>query len=607
MDLKKQLDNLPRASGVYLMKNKAGEIIYVGKAKSLRKRVRSYFQKSRNHSFKTEALVKRIADIDYIITDSEVEALILEATMIKKHNPKFNIRLKDDKTYPYIKITTNEDYPRVFKTRIVKKDGARYFGPYTDVNAVHKTLKLLRDLFPLRDCKKNISRKEKKDRACLNYHIEKCLGPCVNNVDVEEYRSMVDEVCLFLKGKQQDLIEELKEEMEQAADRQEFEQAAELRDQIKAIKKVTENQKVVSSDFADQDVIATSHQDDLACVQVMAVRNGRLVGEEDFIMEGTSPEAIDETLTAFLKQYYMNTNYIPQEILLEIEIEDKEIMEDWLNEKRGSRVYLKTPQRGAKHQLINMAQRNAKYNLKDYLIKSEYKSRKPLKAVKELQTYLDLEEPPVRIEGFDISNIQGTDPVASLVVFENGTAQKGDYRRFKIKTVEGPDDFAMMQEVVNRRYSRLLKEDKKLPDLILIDGGKGQLNAVLEVLHKLSIDNQPVIGLAKKEEEVFVEGESEPVILPGDSEALYLLQRVRDEAHRFAVNYHRKLRSRRVTHSMLDDIPDIGQKRRERLLQYFGSLDKIRKASVEELSEVKGISERIATTVYNYLREHTRP
>ncbi|MBM7624167.1 excinuclease ABC subunit UvrC [Sporohalobacter salinus] len=607
MDIEKQLDNLPDASGVYLMKNKAGEVIYVGKAKSLRKRVRSYFQKSRNHSFKTKALVKRIDDIDYIITDSEVEALILEATMIKKHNPKFNIRLKDDKTYPYIKVTTNEDYPRVFKTRIVKKDGAKYFGPYTDVNAVHKTLKLLRDLFPLRDCKKDISQKEKKDRACLNYHIEKCLGPCVNNVDLDKYKTMVDEICLFLKGKQQDLIEELKEEMEQAADKQEFERAAELRDQIEAIKKITEKQKVVSSDFADQDVIATSHQDDLACVQVMVVRNGRLVGEEDFIMEGTSVEAINETLIAFLKQYYMNANYIPKEVLLEIEIEDKEIIEDWLNDKRGSRVYLRAPQRGAKNQLINMAQRNAKYNLKDYLIKSDYQKRKPLKAVKELQTYLDLSQPPIRIEGFDISNIQGTDPVASLVVFENGSSKKGDYRRFKIKTVEGPDDFAMMKEVIKRRYSRLLEEDRKLPDLILIDGGKGQLNAALEVLDELGINDQAIIGLAKKKEEVFVEGKSDPIILPRDSEALYLLQRVRDEAHRFAVNYHRKLRSRRVTHSMLDDIPGIGQKRRERLLQYFGSLDKIRKASVEELSEVRGISEGIATTVYNYLREHTRP
>ena len=607
MKLQTQLDNLPKDPGIYLMKNKSGQIIYVGKAKSLRKRVRSYFQKSRNHSFKTQALVKRIADLDYVVTDSEVEALILEATMIKKHNPKFNIRLKDDKTYPYIKVTTNEDYPRVYMTRIVRKDGAKYFGPYTNVSAVHKTLKLLRDLFPLRDCKKSISQNKKEERACLNYHIEKCLGPCVEDIDVTKYNKMIKEIILFLKGKQQDLIKQLENEMQEAANRREFERAAELRDQMQAIKDITKKQKVVSPDFEDQDIIATAHEDSLACVQVMVVRNGRLVGQEDFIMEGTSVEAIDETLTAFLKQYYMNINYIPKEILLEIEIEDKEIIEDWLNEKRGSRVYLKNPQRGAKRELVNMAQRNAKYNLKDYLIKSDYQSRKPLKGVKELQTYLDLDKPPIRIEGFDISNIQGTDPVASLVVFENGRPKKSDYRRFKIKTVEGPNDFAMMQEVVERRYSRIINEGKEMPDLILIDGGKGQLNAALEILDDLGVGDQPIFGLAKREEEVFVKGEPEPIILPRDGESLYLIQRVRDEAHRFAVSYHRKLRSRRITHSMLDDISGVGKKRRESLLKHFGSLDKIRSASIDELSEVHGISEKIATTIYNYLQERTRP
>ncbi|WP_078809300.1 excinuclease ABC subunit UvrC [Selenihalanaerobacter shriftii] len=607
MKLEQQLDNLPNSPGVYLMQNKSGQVIYVGKAKSLRKRVRSYFQKSRNHSLKTKALVKRISDLDYILTDSEVEALILEATMIKKYNPKFNIRLKDDKTYPYIKITTNEDYPRVFMTRIVKKDGAKYFGPYTNVNAVRKTLKLLRDLFPLRNCKKKLTEQKKEERACLNYHIEKCLGPCIEEIPSNEYQNMVKEVQLFLEGKQQDLIKELEGQMQEVAEKRDFEIAAELRDQITAIKKITKKQKMVSPNFEDQDVIATAHEDDLACVQIMVVRNGRLVGEEDFIMEGTSIEAIDETLTAFLKQYYMNTNYIPKEILLEIEIEDKEIIEDWLNEKRGSRVHLKTPQRGAKKELVNMAQRNAKYNLKDYLIKSDYQSRKPLKGVSQLQTYLDLDKPPIRVEGFDISNIQGTDPVASLVVFENGRPKKSDYRRFKIKTVEGPNDFAMMEEVVQRRYSRLVNEGQQMPDLILIDGGKGQLNFALKILDNLGVADQPIFGLAKREEEVFVKDRQNPIILPRDSEALYLIQRIRDEAHRFAVNYHRKLRSRRVTHSMLDDIPGIGEKRRKSLLKYFGSLDKIRKASIEELGEVHGISQKMATTIYNYLKEHTRP
>ncbi|MCK8824080.1 excinuclease ABC subunit UvrC [Fuchsiella alkaliacetigena] len=607
MNLKRELANLPTEPGVYLMKNKAGQVIYVGKAKSLRKRVRSYFQKSRQHSFKTKALVKRIADFDYLVTDSEVEALILEANLIKKHNPKFNIRLKDDKSYPYLKITAQEDYPRVFMTRTVKKDGAKYFGPYTDVRAVNKTLKLIQDLFPLRDCKKKITKESREDRPCLNYHIENCLGPCVKSLNLEQYRQLIEEIILFLEGQHNDLIKQLKQRMKAKAKERDFEEAAELRDQIEAIKKLTEQQKVVSPDFANQDIIATAVKEDLACVEVLIIRNGRLMGEEDFIMEGTSTAELAETLTAFLKQYYMNADYIPQEVVVEQEIKEQEVIEDWLNEKRGSRVYLRIPQRGVKRQLVNMAQRNAKYNLKDYLLKSDYQQRKPIKAVQELRTYLDLDKVPLRIEGFDVSNTQGSQAVASLVVFENGTAKKSDYRRFKIKTVSGPDDYAMLQEVVQRRYSRLLAEDEDFPDLILIDGGKGQLNAVRKILRKLGKAEQTVISLAKREEEVFIPGEKEPLVLPKNSEALYLLQRVRDEAHRFALNYHRRLRSRRVTQSMLDDIPGIGQKRREALLQHFGSLDKIRKAGLEELSEVTGISDKLATAVYNYLQEHTRP
>ncbi|MGM0470933.1 MAG: excinuclease ABC subunit UvrC [Bacillota bacterium] len=607
MNLKEQVDNLPQTAGVYLMKNKSGEIIYVGKAKSLRKRVRSYFQQSRQHSFKTTVLVDKIAELDYIITDSEVEALILEATMIKKHNPKFNIRLKDDKSYPYIKVTLNESYPRVFKTRIVKEDGAKYYGPYPDVKAVHQILKLVHDLFPLRDCKQQLSSDTSTERACLNYHIEKCLGPCVNQVSRERYQAMIDEVCLFLEGKQTDLVAQLREGMEAAAAERNFERAAELRDQIEAIEKIIQDQQVVSAELDNQDLIATAHQDNLACVQVMVVRNGRLVGEEDFIMEGTAEEEIDETLSAFLKQYYMNTDYIPQEILLKSSLSDQTVIESWLSKERGAKVKLKEPQRGSKREMIQLAERNAKYNLKDYLIKSNYQQRKPLEAVKELADYLELRELPIRIEGFDISNLQGSDPVASLVVFENGQAKKEDYRRFKIKNSEGPDDFAMMQEVVERRYSRLLREDRELPDLILVDGGKGQLSSALATLEQLGITDQQIIGLAKKKEEVFVPHSQEPIILPRNSEALYLLQRIRDEAHRFAVNYHRKLRSRRVTHSMLDDISGVGEKRRQRLLEYFGSLDKIRKASLDELSAVKGISTRIATAIQKHLTEHTRP
>ncbi|MCK8828193.1 excinuclease ABC subunit UvrC [Natroniella acetigena] len=603
INLKVKAKNLPCEPGVYLMKDQTCQIIYVGKAKSLRKRVKSYWQSSKQR-FKTKVLVDRIADFEYIVTDTEVEALILENNLIKKYNPKFNIQLKDDKTYPYIKVTIVEVYPRVYKTRIVKNDGSRYFGPYTDVKAVNDLLELVADLFSLRDCKRDLTT-DKEERACLNYHIEKCHAPCINEISQTEYNELIAQVIMILEGKEENLVEQLEVKMEQAAKGLEFETAAKLRDQIKAINKVTQKQKVVAEKLVNQDIIALATEDNDICLQLLIVRSGRLIGKEDFIFADSND--FIEVVTAFLQQYYDQVYYIPEEILLEFMIDDLPVIEEWLQHKKGAKLEVKVPQQGQKKRLVDLAARNARYNLKEYRFKEKFSSQQLDKGVKQLQQELGLKQPPVRIEGFDISNLQGTDTVASLVSFQNGQPYKKGYRRFKIKTVQGQDDFAAMNEVVQRRYSRLVEEGREFPDLILIDGGKGQLNSALKVLDELGQKGQQIISLAKREEEVFVPGKEEAVRLSRNSAGLYLLQRVRDEAHRFAVSYHRKLRGRRLTHSMLDDIPGIGPKRRKALLQHFGSLEKIKTASVEELVNVKGISNNLATGIKDYLQHHLRP
>ncbi len=604
MKLKVKVKNLPKEPGVYLMKDQRGKVIYVGKAKSLRSRVSSYFQDSKHQRFKTKVLVEYIVDFEYIITDTEVEALILENNLIKKYHPKYNIQLKDDKTYPYIKVTLDEVYPRIFKTRIVKRDVARYFGPYTDIKAVNDILELIHDMFKLRTCKRDLTAK-REGRACLNLHIEKCSGPCINKISIVEYNQLIKKAIMILEGKEGNLINDLEERMEVASQNLDFERAAKLRDQIKAIDKVTQKQKVISDKLINQDIIALAQEDQDICVQLLIVRSGRLIGKEDFIFNDNND--LYETLTAFLQQYYDNAYYIPEEILLELELEDLTVIKEWLTEKKGSKIDLRVPKIGQKKKLVQLACRNARYNLKEYRFKEKFNSVKYSTGVKELQDYLDLEELPYRIEGFDISHIQGTDTVASLVVFENGRSKKSDYRRFKIKSVDGVDDFESMREVVYRRYSRLLKEGGEFPDLILIDGGKGQLSSAVKILEDLGRGGEQIIGLAKREEEVFLPGASDPIILPRKSEALYLIQRVRDEAHRFAVSYHRHLRSRRLTHSMLDQIPGIGSKRRELLLNHFGSLGKIKQASMEELSQVDGISNKIATEIRDYLEDHLQP
>lgn len=605
--IEEQLQQLPLNPGVYLMKDELGEIIYVGKAKSLRNRVRSYFRKG-NNTYKTRVMAEHIADFDSIVTDTEVEAFILEANLIKKYNPVFNIRLKDDKSYPYIKITSNEDFPRIFKTRVVKNDGARYYGPFTDVNSIYKTINLLKDLFSLRSCKKDLLVGKPENRPCLNYHIGKCVGPCIAAIDSKAYHQLVDQVSLFLSGQHEQLLKKVEREMYQAAQQKNFEKAARLRDSIRAFKSISTQQKVMSGKNIDQDVIALAiDQEDNTCGQILMIRNGRLIGQDYYLIEGSKDETKAGIMESFLQQYYDQAIQLPDQILLENRIEQTELLEMWLKGKRGKKVEILVPERGEKKRLVEMAGRNAWENLKKELIRQKYQDTRTVKAVIELGEYLNLDRKPEQIEGFDISNIQGSDPVASMVVFKGGLPSKQDYRRFKIKTVEGPNDFAMMQEVVERRYRRLIQEKGKLPDLILIDGGKGQLSAAVEILSSLGLTELPIIGLAKQEEEIFLPGKSEPVIIPKNSPALHLLQRIRDEAHRFALSYHRKLRSRRLTYTMLDHIPGVGPIRRQALLQHFGSLGAIKKANIGKLKEVEGISSKTARIIYDFLRENLRP
>ncbi len=604
--IEEQLKQLPDRPGVYLMKNELEEIIYVGKAKSLRKRVRSYFRKG-NHTYKTKILVVHIKDFDYIVTDTEVEAYILEANLINKYQPIYNIRLKDDKTYPYIKVTVNEDFPRIFKTRIVKSDGARYYGPFTNVDDLYKTINVLKDIYSLRTCRKNLKADKPEARPCLNYHIGKCLGPCIGAISKQDYRAMVDQACLFLSGHQDDLIKRIEKEMYQASEEKNFEKAARLRDSIQALKRLSVQQKVMYGKNINQDVIAVAvGEEEQSCVQLLIIRNGRLIGQEYYIMEGTEEEAEKEIIEYFLPQYYDRAFQLPDELLLSVEIDQVDLLMDLLKEKKGKKVNVTIPVIGEKKRHVEMAYSNAEENLKKEIIKQKYKKSRTTDAVVKLGEYLELDNPPDHIEGFDISNTQGTDPVASMVVFKDGHSSKQDYRRFKIKTIEGPNDFAMMQEVLERRYSRLLREKKPLPSLILIDGGKGQLSSAYQVLEELGISHLPIIGLAKREEEVFLPDRQEPTIIPKNSSALHLIQRVRDESHRFAVSYHRKLRSRRLTHTMLDDIPGVGPKRRQALLQHFGSLAEIRKANIGKLKEAEGISSKTAKVIYDFLRENTR-
>lgn len=591
--VQEKLQLLPNSPGVYIMKDEQGRIIYVGKAVILKNRVRQYFQNSRNHSAKVKAMVAKIADFETIITGSEIEALILECNLIKQHRPRYNISLKDDKTYPYIKVTVAEPYPRVFITRRVVKDGSRYFGPYTDAGAVHATLKLLRRLFPLRSCRQMTAQ-----RPCLEYHIKRCLAPCTGKVDAQEYAAMIRSVCFFLEGRSEAVEKDLEQGMQAAAEDFAFERAARLRDQLTAVRKIREKQNIVTGS-GDQDAIGLARSEQGVCLQVLLIRGGKMIGGEHFMMNGSEDEADASILTAFLKQYYDRATFVPREILLPLEIEDEILIEAWLSEKKAAKVALEQPRRGTKKDIVIMAANNAQKYLADAATKLERAVAQTTGAVEELGRYLGLAALPRRMECFDISHIQGSETVASMVVFEDGMPKKSAYRRFKIKSTEGkPDDFLSMREVTSRRYGKADVED--MPDLIIIDGGKGQLSSALEIIRGAGHFEVPVVGLAKQFEYIFREQESDPVILPRNSPALFLVQRIRDEAHRFAITYHRQLRGKRNLVSVLDHVNGIGPKRRQLLWKNFGTLEKIKQASVNDMAALPGMTVPAAQAVYNF-------
>lgn len=591
-----KLKLLPEKPGVYLMKNKRGQIIYVGKAIKLKNRVRQYFQSSRNHSAKTIAMVSHIEDFETIITDNELEALILECNLIKKHHPKYNIMLRDDKTYPYLKITLNEQYPRLTTTRRVIKDGSKYFGPYTNITAMKETVKLLRRLFPLRTCK------HLGERPCLEYHIKRCLAPCARLVKEDVYNEMVQSVCLFLEGKTEDIEKNLTAKMQNLAQNLEFEMAGKIRDQLLAIRQVTEKQKILT-DTGNMDAIGMATSPYGICMQVFFVRSGKILGRNQFLMTGDMEDNKENALSAFLKQYYNDAVFIPAEILLPQDIKETALLEKWLAEEKSVKTKIITPKRGVKKDIVEMANENAVKYLQDQENKLKDKMARSIGAVYDLQKYLHLTKPPMRMECFDISHIQGSETVASMVVFQDGKPDKESYRRFKINSTEGkPDDFMSMREVTMRRYGKATA--KEMPDLIIIDGGKGQLSSALEIIRGAGHLTVPVVGLAKQFEYIFTEHSSEPVILPRQSDALYLVQQIRDEAHRFAITYHRNLRTKRNKVSLLDNIAGIGAKRRKALFDRFENIANIKNATVEELSSVPGISENIAKSIYNFFRTH---
>jgi len=610
------LDTLPTRPGCYIMKNASGTIIYVGKAVNLRNRVRSYFHDGHDQDHKTRQLVRNISDIEWIVVDSELEALILEMNLIKKHRPQYNIRLKDDKRYPYIKVHWADPFPKVTVTRQMVKDGSRYFGPYTSVWAVHQTLDVLRRIFPYLTCDRDISGKDA--RPCLYFDIKLCAGPCIGAVDQASYRQMIDDLCQFLEGNTDAIVSRLRQEMEAAAEALNFERAAAIRNQIQAIEHVVERQRVIAPDRIDSDVIAMARADGEACVQIFFIRGGKLIGREYFILEGTEDTTDHEVVSEFLKQFYNEAAQVPPQVLLPNEVEEAKIINQWLNTRRGGqKVELVVPREGSSGEdLVRMAAENAVETLNALRAQWETDSNKQSTALAELQQALDLPQPPNRIECYDISNTQGTAAVGSMVVFEQGIPAKRLYRRFNIQSVAGPDDFASMEEVLSRRFRRWRSAQEErdtvgskvdeafafLPDLLIVDGGKGQLSRAVAVLEQFGLINRvPVAGLAKQQEELFLPWRSDSLLLPRHSQGLYLLQRIRDEAHRFAITAHRNRRTKQGLASTLDGVPGIGPVKRRRLLAHFGSIDGIRQASLEDLIAVQGITRTDAESLKSYL------
>nr|WP_293699724.1 excinuclease ABC subunit UvrC [uncultured Peptostreptococcus sp.] len=599
-DIQEHLKTLPASPGVYIMKDKFGNVIYVGKAVSLKNRVRQYFQSSKNHSDKVRSMVKNIFSFEYIMTDSELEALILECNLIKKYKPKYNILLRDDKTYPYIKVTVNEDYPRVLKVRRILKDKAKYFGPYSNVSAVNDTIDIIRNIYPIRTCNIDMDKAIKSGmRPCLNYHIKKCIGPCTGMVSKKEYMDMIDEILLFLSGKEDKLVGVLEEKMKAASMALDFEEAASYRDKISSLKDVMEKQKIsnVQND-SDQDVIAMANFDQEACVQVFFIRNGKVSGRENFMLEGVKDSDRSTILGSFIKQFYMSQEYIPRELIVEEEFLDMEIMEEILSSKRGTAVSIRVPKRGDKRALVLMVRKNAdEYLLKfDDLKKKKYE--KSIGSLEELGKLLDLDAKNLnRIEAYDISNIQGVDSIGTMVVYTKGIKDKKEYRRFKIKTVEGPDDYASMAEVLDRRLKH-----GNLPDLILLDGGKGQVSAVKKVLEENGEDI-PLWGMYKDDRhrtKGLLNGEK-TIELDRTTSLYRFVAGIQEEVHNYSISYHRSLRDKKMTKSILDDIPGIGPKRKKALMDRFKDVDKLKKASKEDLVAIDGITDRLADEVLRHI------
>mgnify|MGYP005913098523 FL=1 len=594
-NIRKALAVLPEKPGVYLMHDAEGKVIYVGKAVVLKNRVRSYFRNLASHTPKVKAMVAKIAEIETIVTSSEVEALILECNLIKKYRPRYNISLKDDKTYPYLKVTVQEDFPRLLVTRRQSRDGAKYYGPYADAGAMHATVKLLRSMFPLRTC-----RKMNPDRPCLNYHIKRCLAPCAGHIGRSEYQQMIKSVCMVLDGRTTELERDLKRAMQEAAENYAFEEAARLRDQLQAVERLNETQKAVTNNGGDMDIIGFGKDMTGLCLQIFFVRKGKLMGRDNFFLEDTG-DTSDEVITAFIKQYYNEATFVPHEIVVQYlpEAAEQQLIENWLAEKAQRKVVLLLPQRGVKKQLLELANTNAVKLLEERLRKGNLSLTSDVQAAEELQHILGVEHSLARMDCFDISHTQGTETVASMVVFRNGSPSKKDYRKYKIVSAEGkPDDFKSMKEVVYRRY----KDYEDLPSLVIIDGGKGQLSSALEVIRGLGLAELPVVSLAEREEEIFIPHQSKSIVLDRDSAALKLIQRIRDEAHRFAITYHRKLRSKRNLVSVLDHVEGIGPKRRQELWKAFKTLDAMKAATVEELADVEGMNYAAAQTLYDFFR-----
>jgi len=593
--LQKQIDALPQQSGVYIFKDGSGGVIYVGKASNLRGRVRSYFGAEETLPPKQTRMLPRIADFEFIVTDSEQEALILENNLIKKYRPRYNVRLKDDKTYPYLKIDIGDRWPRVLITRNMEKDGSRYFGPYASAQSVRRTLNLLKQLFPFRSCKRTITGKD--SRPCLEYYIHRCCGPCVGDVSEEEYRTIINQVIMFLDGKRDDILRELRLEMASAAGSMDYERASFLRDQIRSVEMVTQHQKVSAAEGDDEDVIAFARNHDQAYVEVFFIREGKLVERDNFTMRGVQDEDDVSIMAGFLNQFYSSASYIPPLILLQHQPEDFFLLEDWLSCKRGSRVRLYVPFRGDKKKLVDMVADNAAHGIEQMIVKDLSDTDKITSTLAALKESLNLPGNLQRIECYDISNIQGKAAVGSMVVFEDGQPKKAHYRRFRIKSVGGIDDYAMMKEVLHRRFSRISQNEGSwglVPDLVMIDGGRGHLNAALDEMTDLEVNYIPVASIAKENEEIFLSGIEDPVVLPRDSDALHLVQRIRDEAHRFAIGYHRKIKNKESMKSALDSVSGIGPKRKKALLLKFGSVKGIREADIDDIAAVPGMTRSLA-------------